>query len=55
VKASGAGPDGFATKWEIYPVPGYDAAIYKQSESGKTVFYYFGDGPMPFQLTLEKQ
>jgi len=31
------------------------AKVHKQSESGQNVFYYFGDGAMPYQLTLLKQ
>jgi hypothetical protein len=49
------GPDGKADTWVIEPIPDTNdvAKVYKQSESGKNVFYYFGDGAMPFQLTLE--
>jgi hypothetical protein len=51
------GNDGKVDTWVIEPLPDTNgvAKVYKQSESGQNVFYYFGDGPMPFQLTLEKK
>lgn len=51
------GNDGKVDKWVIESLPGTEgvAKVYKQSESGKTVFYYFGEGFMPFELTLEKR
>jgi hypothetical protein len=56
VRAFDNGSDDYATRWEIYPDPAtVDVAkIWKQSDSGQNVFYYFLDAPMPFLLTLQK-
>ena len=45
------GNDGKADKWVIEPLPDTNdvAKVYKQSESGQNVFYFFGDGARPFR------